>query len=424
MLHKIKIFATLVFLSGYVYSQQQTSSPYSEFGYGDVYSNSLYSRTGTGGAGIASNHPFSISFLNPAGHASVQKERFIFETGVGYSQRILQKNNVSSLTNTTGVEYFAFSFPVISEKWSSSIGILPFSSVGYDINISATEYTSHSYGSGGINQVVWGNAFKPFDFLSVGFHARYVFGETYRKNIITFPNNPYSFSAEKRDIVKTNGIIWDFGFLYTYTISEKSSLQIGATYRDKQTVAYTQNTFLASFQSIGDQPDIYIDTLDNTFVDDKRTDLPQKIGFGIGYSVKEKMQILFDFDTDNWDRIFVYGETNNQLQRVNSYRLGVEYIPNIRSMSYFQRLPYRFGVNITQLPIYKMESSGVVSPIDVSVSFGTDFIFRNTSNNISPTFVIGKRQDFSNEHAMSELFFMGKLTVRLHEHWFFQRKID
>ncbi|NJO70047.1 MAG: hypothetical protein HC830_12885, partial [Bacteroidetes bacterium] len=61
--------------------------------------------------------------------------------------------------------YLAFGFR-ITPKWATSIGIAPYSSVGYNINTSKqVEGSTDTYnidieGSGGLNQFYWGNSYK------------------------------------------------------------------------------------------------------------------------------------------------------------------------------------------------------------------------------------------------------------------------
>lgn len=425
MLQNKTTFFLSFFISISSFAQRETTSPYSRFGYGDMYSNSLHAFDARGGAGIADRNETHISFLNPAGHSGVPKERFIFETGIGSNTRILEQGENQSTTNSAGIEHFACAFPVIESKWNSAIGLLPFSTVGYEIAASNSENSFIYRGIGGINQIVWGNAFTPISNFSLGFHARYLFGETYTKSFVFFPENTTSFSTEKRETYKTNGIIWDFGFTYTIPISETSKLSIAATYRDKQTAAYTHKNFLATFESENqEETNTYIDTISNSFTKNVRTDFAQKIGFGIQYTITEKFEYSLDFTKENWDKIYVYGLTNKNLTNVLSIHSGIEYIPNARSLSYLKKLPYRIGFHYSQLPISETIGTFETNPIDFGISFGTDFILKQTGNNITTSFIIGKRGDFSATNSVQETYFMTKFTIRLHEAWFFKRKID
>ncbi|MFO7867955.1 MAG: hypothetical protein R6U95_01490 [Bacteroidales bacterium] len=420
--HRILIILGF-FISVTAFSQRETTSPYSRYNYGDIYSNSLHSESAKGGAGIASVHPTYISFKNAAGHISIPKERFLFEAGAGTNYRELEQGEHNSATNSIGLEYIAFSFPILTSqiKWSSSIGLLPFSTVGSEIFAEDTENKYKYTGSGGINQAVWGSAIQPGENLTVGFHARYLFGKTH-KNSIDFFEYP-AYSTEKKQSIKTNGLIWDFGILYSYDIDEKSEVLFGATYRDKQTASYEQNDFFAPFYNIEDEPKTYQDTITNDITTDVQTDIPQKIGFGLGYNIHNKLQYNIDVEFTNWKNAYVY---NNSPDTKNtfSFNTGIEYKPDYSGQSYFKRLPYRFGFHYTELPVNETIGQKSLQPIDIGISFGTNFILKQTGNSLTTTFIIGKRGDFSVEEAIKETYIQAKLTVRLQEHWFFKQKIN
>ncbi|MDA3883324.1 MAG: hypothetical protein PF481_08555 [Bacteroidales bacterium] len=417
----------LLFLLGIItclsgFSQRETTSPYSRYNYGDLFSNSLTGDMALGGSGIAHQHPRFISFKNPATHISVPEERFVFEVGAGTNTRLLEQSGNSSQTNSIGVEYFAFSFPILTDTWASSVGLLPFSTVGYEI-FAGNDETSFTYsGTGGINQAVWGNAFQLVDDVTVGFHARYLFGKTYHQSIISFPYP--AFSTEKKQTLQTKGLIWDFGLQYSYDISETSILQFGATYRDKQTLQYKQQDFFASFVSLDQQPKTYQDTITNNEIADVRTDIAQKIGIGFGYSIKNTLQYNLDIEIEKWDNVYVYGQHNPDIDMTYSLQTGVEYTPDYSGQSYFKKLPYRLGFHYSQLPIYEKNNTSTIQPIDFGISFGTDFILKQTGNSLSTAFIVGKRGDFTVTDAIQETYVMAKITVRLYEHWFFKQKID
>ncbi|MFW5850663.1 MAG: hypothetical protein ACOCWB_00405 [Bacteroidota bacterium] len=417
----------LLFLLGIIvcltgFSQRETTSPYSRYNYGDLFSNSLTGDMALGGSGIAHLHPRFISFKNPATHISVPQERFVFELGAGTNTRLLEQSGNSSQTNSIGVEYFAFSFPILKDTWAGSVGLLPFSTVGYEI-FAGNDDASFTYsGFGGINQAVWGNAFQLVDNFTVGFHARYLFGKTYHQSIISFPYP--AFSTEKMQTLQTKGLIWDFGLHYSYDISETTALQLGLTYRDKQTVAYEQQDFFASFISLDQKPKEYQDTITNNTVADVRTDIAQKIGVGFGYSIKNTLQYNLDIEMEKWDNVYVYGNHNPDIDMTYSLRTGIEYTPDYSGQSYFKKLPYRLGFHYSQLPVYEKKSASAIQPIDFGISFGTDFILKQTGNSLSTAFIVGKRGDFTVDDAIQETYIMAKITVRLYEHWFFKQKID
>jgi hypothetical protein len=66
--------------------------------------------------------------------------------------------------------------------WQTSVGFMPFSSVGYTINATdyvqgeLSAYTKTYQGSGGINQFYWAHSFKLIKNLGLGMNISYYLG--------------------------------------------------------------------------------------------------------------------------------------------------------------------------------------------------------------------------------------------------------
>ena len=72
----------------------------------------------------------------------------------------------------------------MTRHWRTSVGVKPFSDIGYNIvnsevidDIGSITYTYS--GKGGLNQLYWGNAFKICKGLSIGLNVSYMFGSVY-----------------------------------------------------------------------------------------------------------------------------------------------------------------------------------------------------------------------------------------------------
>lgn len=438
-MHKI-LLVTIGVLSFQIlaYSQRQTSSPYSRFGYGEMFVPSLgNSQMGSISNGIRTNT--SINFCNPANHSAVKKETFLFQIGSGYTVRNIIEDTNSVHFYNTGIDYFAFSFPVIAEKWGSSIGLLPFNSVGYSFFGSDTLANYYFMGDGGINQIVWGNGFTPFKGFSIGFNAAYLFGKTNYTSLVELKNIDDAYHTKKLTEYKTNGILWDFGFQYQYKINENNSVTIGATYRDKQTVGYNKTNFLGSYNEELINSSIkknkktintsyaLVSEIDTVLLatDEKlKTDIPQQISFGLGYKKTDKITCGIDAGYQNWNQIYVYKQTNPLLDKKKFIRAGIEYIPDYRSSKYLQKLPYRLGVHYSELPVAYYSENSLIQPTDLGCSIGTDFLLKQTANSLSVSVDFGLRADSENTDALHEKYCICKLQVNLKETWFFKRKID
>ena len=159
---------------------------------------------------------------------------------VNYSTSDQKYNN-----KNIGVSYFATGFPV-SKWWGTSIGMVPYSNVGYQISDNVTiddtlELENTYKGSGGINQFYWGNSFRLFTkadtlqkaltsgtqatfintkSLSIGVNSSYFFGSMERKSASVFPKESYVFDMYTTEKNIVNDFGFRFGAQYVYNRQE------------------------------------------------------------------------------------------------------------------------------------------------------------------------------------------------------------
>jgi hypothetical protein len=87
------------------------------------------------------------------------------------------------MPNTLQINFnhFTFGFP-ITKWWGSALGLVPFSSVGYDISITVpvegtnTNIEKQFTGSGGVSRFYMMNTFRLFKQLSIGIDVSYLMG--------------------------------------------------------------------------------------------------------------------------------------------------------------------------------------------------------------------------------------------------------
>ena len=84
---------------------------------------------------------------------------------------------INEISNNNSFSHLVLGFP-LTKKIGTSIGMIPFSSTGYEINIRDIE--NHAdlkyHGDGGISKVYFGAAYKFFDGFSFGINTSYLFG--------------------------------------------------------------------------------------------------------------------------------------------------------------------------------------------------------------------------------------------------------
>lgn len=146
----------------------QTVSPYSRFGIGELQQNGAMINSGMGGGGIGMRNDTLIpQFINFANPASLTSNKLVaYEISLLSNTVQLSNATANATFNRTTLGSFALTFP-IKPWWGTSFGIVPYSSVGY--NVSNTDSLAgigpvlYKYeGSGGVNQVFLSNGFRPF----------------------------------------------------------------------------------------------------------------------------------------------------------------------------------------------------------------------------------------------------------------------
>ena len=260
---------------------QNTSSPYSRYGVGDVGAKGFGQNFSLGGTHIAmQNDSTSMFFINNGNPASYTNMRLVTaELGAKYNRITLQDATEKQTVNNASLGYISLAFP-IKKWWGSSVGLIPFSSVGYKIsdeeevaNVGTVNYLYQ--GTGGINQVYFGNGIKPFYgfprmfFMSdkyaalkslkkadntlktckelfddkekirkinnrkrlmqsaaLGVNASYLFGnmETTRRSIL--PATLLSFNTRTGTNTRVDGLYFDYGFQMSYLIDSVKTKEI------------------------------------------------------------------------------------------------------------------------------------------------------------------------------------------------------
>ena len=175
----IIVFSTPVFT---VLSEAQVeSSIYSMYGFGQISDNSIGINRPLGGTGIAFQSGRSINYRNPASYLGISPGSFNMEFGAYSIYKRSENVNTSQADFNTNVGYIAASL-YLSNRWTCSAGIVPFSTVNYDILTvdeirgEPTSYEIYFTGTGRLSRIYLGNSFKIYKGLSAGCNASFILG--------------------------------------------------------------------------------------------------------------------------------------------------------------------------------------------------------------------------------------------------------
>ena len=128
-MHSSKIlFAVILLISAsqLAVSQNNTNSPYTRFGYGEISDGTATEIRGMGGVSLGNRSQNTINSVNPASYSSVDSLTFMFDLGAGMRYSHFSEKNQSKNTLNANLEYITMRFPLA--KWLGfSAGLLPYS---------------------------------------------------------------------------------------------------------------------------------------------------------------------------------------------------------------------------------------------------------------------------------------------------------
>uniref|UniRef100_UPI00404AAC5B hypothetical protein n=1 Tax=Flavobacterium sp. TaxID=239 RepID=UPI00404AAC5B len=416
MIKKVIVIVAL-FFGLIVHSQENTASPYSFYGLGEVRFNGTEDAKAMGGLSFAGDS-ISLNLLNPASYANLKLVSF----GIGSTATFSKLSNASDTENArrTALDYLAIGVP-LSDKFGASFGILPYSSVGYKIQSTETigtqERTDRFTGQGNINRAFIGAGYAINENWSVGLDLQYNFGIIENEAFQSFSN--VQLATRERNSSNIRGLSFNIGAFYNKKINDKLTLSSSFSFtpeaklnsintRNIATVSYSFN----GAEGVNDSEDILIN--------DSKLIIPTKLGLGVGIGEKNKWLLGTEitFRGSNGQNNSFDDVTNNSFENSQRYVLGGYYIPKFDSYSsYLSRVVYRAG--------FRYENTGLVlenqSIKDYGMNFGLGLPLGQSKINIGVEF--GKRGTTSN-NLIEENYVNLSLGLSLSEKWFRKRQID
>jgi hypothetical protein len=324
--------------------------------------------------------------------------------------------------------YITFGFP-INKWWKGSFGLLPYSSVGYNVseiqqvpNVGNVKYKYE--GQGGINQFYIGQGFKINQNLSLGVNVSYLFGFIDRIQKV-YPSDTGSFNYifNVKDVKSTNiGMFnFNFGLQYTKKIGNGLTLGTGIVFSNAMTANTTEDQLVYSFSENTVGTEFVHDTSINFSKNDIKGNIHIPMNVGIGFTLEKanKWLIGADFNMQNWS----YYKCNDikEPSFTNSKRISVggEIKPDYYSSKYFKRISYRAGFRYTTSNL-KIDNTQID---EFGISFGLGLPLRKSKSTINLGIEYGKRGTIDNS-LIKENFTKITIGFSAYDFWFFKRKFD
>ncbi len=414
--NKILLFVfTTLLISQSAISQNNTNSPYTRFGYGDLSDSNSGEQRAMGGISIGSRSKYGINPVNPASYSVVDSMTFMFDVGVGGLVSKFADNTGNKTSFNSNLEYVTMLFP-LSKKIGFSAGLLPYSFSGYSFYTTDTllidnhtsvpdslGYNTSFYGTGGISQVYSGISVNLFDHISIGANAYYMFGNLNNIRSLTFNSSSGYYSTYQQNAITVSNFRFRYGAQFYNTFAKKHDVNLGFIYEHK---ANLNGTFSQITSGV----------LTDSLLPSNDFELPSVLGAGLHYTFDKRLTLGVDYTLQKWGEAKFFGKTDSLTNR-SKIAFGGEFIPDVRGRKYYERIRYRAGLNISN-PYYKV--GGILPPKNFGITFGIGLPLRNSNTIVNATVEYGK---VGATNMLREDYLKFTFNAAFNENWFFKRKL-
>jgi hypothetical protein len=417
MIKKI-IVVVAILMTTFSWAQDNSSSPYSYYGLGEIKFKGTQDTRAMGGLNIIGDS-LHLNLMNPASYSKLRLTTF--EIGGTSNYNKLQTFSEEEKAQRVTLDYIAVGLPM--GKFGFSFGLTPFSAVGYrNQNISleeGMERTRLFTGNGNINRVFVGGSYSLTKSFSFGLDFSYNFGKITSQAVEFLTEPAVQLGSRERNTSNIKGLSANLGFLYNTKLNTKTSFYSSATYspefelnsdnsRNIATIIYNIN----GSELVADKQDI--------LVNDTKLIMPSKVSIGAGIGNSKKWLIGAEISfaensklTNRFDDIY-----DVSFENATKISVGGFFIPKYDSFSsYLSRVVYRAG--------FRHENTGLVinneSINDYGMNFGLGLPVGNSSIDLG--FEFGKKGTTSNG-LIEENYFNLSVGLSLNDIWFKKRKID
>lgn len=405
---------------------QASKSPFSSQGIGDIYDMGLAHNRGMGGLGISNSTFWHLNNINPA--LLPYNSLTVFSAAFIGENRVVE-NVTGSETNGSGnLAYLATAFPIKPGKWTTSVGLMPYSNVDYEsqdtVNIvgalNGEQALKISSGTGGLNQFYWANGYAVNKNIFVGLRAAYIFSNIESDVAFDLIDADGTFRRGQNERVSVSDFLFSGGLAFKKDsiFNNKIQLKLGLTYDFGATLKAEK--FISTEQRTLDIP-ILRDSLEDVR---GQIELPQAIGVGISFNNGSKWMIGLDARFQNWSDFRDFNGSNENLGDQVKVILGGEVTPDQTSItSYFKRVTYRFGLSYENSPYQVANLDGVFNQVnDFGINLGWSMPISRISN-LDFALTYGVRGNVD-DTIIREEYFRFHFGVTFNDRWFIKRKYN
>ena len=463
------------------YAQNNTSSPYSSRGFGEIeqYSNAFSRALGGSSNGIRTSRTISLS--NPASVGAMKQVSLDFGFRAQYSKVYTDS---SARTNYNGnINYFGLAFPVYKKQvlkdssskksenklykeyrtlWAVAFGITPYSS----INVSYFKTKDATYGQlgnyysnlGGLSRLYLINAVNLTPNLSIGLNSSFLFGqsrstETYYlfdtgKSRATYYDkntqlNGFKFDLglqgeRNRDTIVRRDSVLEGGKMIYKTYRYPVRFVYGATISNQASIRYNE------YRQVLNISNYYTTAKKDTVLNENnlrgKTHLPMCFSAGFSATFNKLWMVAADYRTDMWSKIDK-NLFNDSFGNSSQISLGFAYRPDpdvdfsesVKAKGKRKaRIEYRFGFRMLNTGYLFLDNKKEITALkEYGISFGFGIPKTRTDVDGRNKILLKSLFNFTAEYIhrgntlngmLAENVFRLTIGFTLADNWFKQRK--
>ena len=288
-----------------------------------------------------------------------------------------------------------------------SVGLTPYSSVGYSISLSDSipgyHFKKDYDGTGNISQVYGGLSFNICNWVALGANVYYMWGDLNRMRSLYFTESGLKTTIQD-EILSVSNVRFRAGAQFFHTWG-KHSVNIGAIYENKMKL---HSELIAIETQSNDSIPIFVNGWE----------LPRVWGVGASYNWANRLTVAIDFERQCMASALYNGlpgnDPENGLQDRNRYAFGAEYRHDPMGRKYVERMLWRAGVSVQD------EYLATIGAKRISATIGIGFPLYTIGTVINTTIEYTHRGSAAGLEDNSLRFTIG---ASIAESWFFKRKL-
>ena len=385
-------------------AQNMTSSPYSRYAYGDLNENVPTAYRAMGGVGIGMRSNRAINSAQPASFTACDSLTFMFDLAASVNwSRYRDAGGMKNKANGN-LEYVTMQFPLYKRWVAMSLGLQPYSSVGYNIQLRDStaggdyDYTLAYVGEGNISQVYGGLSVNVCNWLALGANVYYMWGDLERARSVVFDDATINTTIQY-EMLHVSNVRLRYGAQFFHTFGDHS-FNLGAIYENRMKLH-------------SDLLQLDTDTLS---LSNTGWELPMVWGVGASYTWDNRLTVAFDFERQCMAAALYNGAPGSAsgLQDRNRYAFGAEYRHNPQGRKYVERVMWRAGVNVQD------EYLASIGAKRVTASLGVGFPLYTIGTVINTTLEYTHR---GNAAGLEDNSLRLTIGASIAENWFFKRRL-